>query len=296
MINIVKTVGKSINALVAISPSAAGKLTLNLFCRPIEGRKYKPQDDAFLKKAKWKSIELDGKKIQCYVWGESGKKVLLAHGFNSNATRWRPLVGLLQNSGYQVIALDAPAHGKSDFTRVHAILYAKAISLVIAHFEPDFIVGHSFAGIAFSYYFSYLNYLPVEKIILMGVPNELMDVAKVYFEKLQLNEQVQKAYLSAFEDKFDYDMDYFTLSKMVNKIPFPALIIHDEQDDIASFKGAEEIHKNWKNSVFFGTQKLGHSLQGRNVYNAILESLSERVGERSSELLSSECEKKMEIK
>ena len=55
-------------------------------------------------------------------------------------------------------------------------------------------------------------------------------------------------------------------------VRIPSLIIHDEQDEIASFDGAKLLHQSWGNSsTFVSTQNLGHSLQGRLVYNAILD-------------------------
>lgn len=270
MIDAAKAVGKSINTLARISPSAAGKLALNVFCRPNEGKNYSEKETEFLAKSNWKTVKLDGEDIQCYIWGEGTKKVLLMHGFNSNATRWRPLIGLMQNADYQIIALDAPAHGKSGFSRVNGVLYARTLEAVMAEFRPEYIVGHSFAGIAIAYYFTQMDYLPVQKIVLMGVPDELMEITNVFFKTLALNSSAKRAYFQAFDNKFGYDVDYFTLSNLVQKIPIEGLVIHDEQDDIASFSGAQKIAKNWKNAAFFSTKGLGHSLQGRSVYKAIL--------------------------
>lgn len=163
MIKIEQVVGKTINGLGLVAPKLAGKIMLDLFCRPNKGKKFTAKEQAFLDKAAWKIVLLDGKKIQCYTWGQGGKKVLLAHGFNSNAARWRILCNLLLKEGYQVIALDVPAHGNSDWNRVNGILYASVIEQVMNQFKPDIIVGHSFAGIAYAYYFSKLKSLPVEK-------------------------------------------------------------------------------------------------------------------------------------
>lgn len=273
MIDLVKTVGKAINTLATVAPDTAGKLTLNIFCRPKEGRKFTPKETTFLAKAKWIDLKWRGKKIQCYTWGTGNKKILLAHGFNSNAARWRPLVELLEHSDYQIIALDAPAHGNSAWNRVNGLLYAQVLEVVIEFFRPNFIIGHSFAGIALTYYFSNMKAHTVQRMILMGVPNKLKDINEVFFKMLDLKPAVQKAYFKAFYDKFGHDTDYFTLSTMGQNISIPSLIIHDELDDIASYEGAEELAKSWQNTTFLGTKNLGHSLQGKIVYQKILEFL-----------------------
>ena len=78
------------------------------------------------------------------------------------------------------------------------------------YFKPQIVVGHSFAGIAFSYYFSKMAFIPVEKMVLMGVPNELTDVTNVFFHTINANKKVQAAYYKAFYEKFGYEANYFT--------------------------------------------------------------------------------------
>lgn len=273
MFSIKNVVGTGLNSLAALAPRAAGRLSLDLFCRPISGRNFTKKELAYLNKSTWEPLYFQGKKIQCYVWGEGKEKVFLAHGFNSNAARWRILGSMLEKKGYQVIAMDVPAHGHSDWKRVNGLLYAQTFAQAMQHYQPDYVVGHSFAGIALSYYFTQMECLPVQKIIMMGVPDELRDVTNVFFKELGLKSTVQRAYDDAFKEKFGYPTEYFTLSNMVKQLSFPGLIIHDEQDDVASFEGAKRIYENWPNASFFSTDRYGHSLQGRPVYNAIVQYL-----------------------
>lgn len=275
MIDKVTIAGKAVNGLVHLFPNKIGRLMLDLFCKPTGGQTFTKKEKAFLDKSTWVALYLNGKKIQCYTWGQGKQKILLAHGFNSNASRWRILVNLLKKD-YQVIALDIPAHGNSDWKRVNGLLYAQVIELVMQHFKPQIIVGHSFAGIAFSYYFSKMKFIPVEKMVLMGVPNELTDVTNVFFQAINANKKVQAAYYKAFQEKFGYEAKYFTLSNLLKEVPYPTLIIHDKNDDIASFEGAKMIHQSLSNASFFPTKQLGHSLQGRIVYKEILRFLTDQ--------------------
>ena len=128
------------------------------------------------------------------------------------------LIYLIKN--YQIIALDVPAHGNSDWNRVNGLLYAQVIEVVMRHFSPQFVVGHSFAGIAYAYYFSKMESLPIEKMVLMGVPDDLTDITEVFFQTLGANEKVKAAYFEhknepiyAFEFETDSEkgiIDYFT--------------------------------------------------------------------------------------
>lgn len=266
MSTLAKFVGKTINTLGYIAPNLTGQLMINLFCRPSEGSTFTPKEKAFLDTAIQTTLTFNHKKIQCYTWGKGSKKIFLAHGFNSNASRWRPLVNLLIRSGYHILAIDAPAHGKSDWKMVNGLLYAQVVQVVMNHFQPKYVIGHSFACMAFAYYFSKMESQQVEKIILMGVPNKLDDITKIFFKELDLNHHAQHNYYKAFKNKFGYEVEYFTLSKLFKEVPYPSLIINDEKDEITPIEGAIVLHKNWKNSIFFPTNNLGHSLQGRAVY------------------------------
>ncbi len=270
MIDKVKLAGKTVNGLAQFFPNTIGKLLLNLFCKPLSGKTFTKKEKALLDKGEWITLQLNQKKIQCYTWGQGDRKILLAHGFNSNTGRWRLLINLLMAANYQVIAFDVPAHGNSDWKRVNGLLYAQVLEVVMQYFKPQFLVGHSFAGMAYAYYFSKMEALPIEKMILMGVPNELMDVTKVFFQTLNINEKGQQAYYKAFKEKFGYETNYFTLSKLLKDVSYSCLIIHDKNDEVASFEGARVIHQSMKNGSFFPTENLGHSLQGRVVYREIL--------------------------
>ena len=104
----------------------------------------------------------------------------------------------------------------------------------------------------------------------MGVPNELTDITNVFFQVINANEKVQAAYYKAFQKKFGYEANYFTLSKLLKEAPYPTLIIHDKNDEVASFEGAQMLQHSLKNARLFPTKNLGHSLQGRTVFKEIL--------------------------
>ena len=105
MVDKVKIVGKTVNGLVHLFPNQIGRLMLDLFCRPMKGKIFTKKEKLFLEESIWTPLSLKGKKIQCYTWGQGERKILLAHGFNSNASRWRLLINLLVAANYQVIAI-----------------------------------------------------------------------------------------------------------------------------------------------------------------------------------------------
>jgi hypothetical protein len=99
-----------LNSLSAFSEKKAGNITIRLFGSPRKGLLL-GADTEFLKSAKWETLQLNGHNIQTYHWAGTGARVLLAHGWESNSARWKPLISLLQAQNYDIVAMDAPRHG-----------------------------------------------------------------------------------------------------------------------------------------------------------------------------------------
>src|SRR5690606_34599252 len=98
--------------------------------------KLNDEETDYLKSAAQKTIIYETISIKTYCW--SGKKdtVLLVHGWESNAFRWKDLIEILKAADYNIIALDAPAHGDSGSKIFNAVLYSECINMVIRHFKP----------------------------------------------------------------------------------------------------------------------------------------------------------------
>ena len=81
-------------------------------------------------------------------WGSpEAPTVLLAHGWNSRRSHWSAFVPELRDSGFRVVAVDAPAHGDSPGDRANVLAYGKALRAVGEELGPlAGIVGHSFGA------------------------------------------------------------------------------------------------------------------------------------------------------
>lgn len=267
-------VGKCLNFLSYILPSKAGAIAYRLFCTPQKGRTFNKKEERFLNSAQQSSLSVRDFEIQTYVWEGGAEKVLLAHGWDSNVARWRGLVPILQKAGLTIIALDAPAHGKSGSKIANGILYAEAIQeAVIAH-KPDYVIGHSFGGMSAAFYFSDYEALEIKKLILLGTPSKLSTIMANFNEVLGLGAKAQKATGNYFKKAIGFDIDYFAVESYIKKVELPGLVMHDEQDQIAPYSEAMAVHENWKGSSLFATQGLGHSMQAGSVFRRIVEELT----------------------
>ena len=269
-----KSIGFGLNILSYIAPTLSGSWSLNLFCRPREGR-IKLTDANFLQSCtSTQDIISKGKNIKSYIWNETGKKViLLLHGWESNSARWQFLLPDLIRNDFKVVAIDAPAHGDSGYRLFSIFTYADAIEATVNRFKPNHIIGHSIGGSTLCYYLTHYKVPSFDKVILMGVPSRLSSLTEIYHQILGLSSLTARNMERYFEEKYQAKLDYYSNSEFCKKIRIPTLIIHDKDDDIAKVEDGIQYDKSLPDSKLVITEKLGHRLQDPFVFSNIVKFL-----------------------
>ncbi|NAS32412.1 alpha/beta fold hydrolase [Flavobacteriaceae bacterium R38] len=265
-------IGKYINTLSIIAPKKAMLKAAHIFSTPRKGNVQEHQYE-FLEKAKATSFTYENYTIQTYQWHGNGKTILLAHGWESNSFRWRKLIKELQKKDFNIIAIDAPAHGNSSGTSFNVPLYTECVEKTFEKFSPEIIIGHSLGGMTAIYHqYKYSNPL-VKKIVVLAPPSELSRIMKDYQKILNLDTKILKNLERHYKNRFGFNFDEFSVAEFSKTLKQPGLIIHDETDNITPMIESETIHKNWKASAMIKTNGFDHSLQDKNVYNYILDFL-----------------------
>jgi len=264
-----KIIGSYINTVYSVAPNKATKRAFKIFCTPRKGS-ILPHREDFLNSAKSNIIEHNNTLVQTYHWKGNNDTVLLIHGWDSNAFRWKSLVTRLQKENYNIIALDAPAHGNSQGSILNVPLYTEFVKLVVEMHEPKHIIGHSIGGMTTIYQQYKYPHPKTEKLVILGAPSELQDFVNQYQSILSLNNKVIKSLEADIKNRFGFKSNEFSISSFAKKIKIEGLIIHDENDSVALFKDGEAIHNNWNNSTLIKTKGLGHSLHNNSVYKDII--------------------------
>jgi pimeloyl-ACP methyl ester carboxylesterase len=78
--------------------------------------------------------------------------IVLVHGAWSDATAWNAVIPHLKEKGYEVIAVNLPAHGTdtTSFAGIALTTYVKAVEDAIGDRKNVILVGHSMAGLVIS--------------------------------------------------------------------------------------------------------------------------------------------------
>ncbi|TNJ46156.1 alpha/beta hydrolase [Tamlana fucoidanivorans] len=264
-----KLIGKAINSIAVLSPYLAAKLAVFLFSKP-RNAKLDHEAKTYLNTADKKNIIHQGFHIKTYHWQGNGETILLVHGWDSNSYRWKDLIELLKQEHYNIISVDAPAHGASGNKIFNAPLYAECLNEVIKAFKPQTIVGHSIGGTATAIALTNHNLPSICKIVLLGAPSNLEISVNNYITMMGYNTKVSNAINNYYFKHFGQFPKYYNVDNFFSKITAKGLIIHDKKDNIISFKEALDIHRAYKNSELIKTIGLGHRLRSETVYQHIL--------------------------
>lgn len=271
MVNpIIKIIGNTLNAISYVSPKYASEKAIHLFATPRQGRVLKNQK-AFLDSAETLHLKHEDLNITTYRWKGNGKTILLAHGWESNTHRWEALIVRLKTLDYNIVSLDAPAHGGSSGKQFNAILYSECINVVAKQYKPNIIVGHSVGGMSSGFYQKNYQNKDLEKLVLLGAPSEFTGVFKRYVDMMSYNKRIENGINNLVVERYNKQPSYFSLANFAKTINTETLIIHDVDDKIIPYKDAKLLSENLKNGTLISTKGYGHSLRNDVVYNHVID-------------------------
>ena len=269
-----------LNGTAAMTRRGAGRIGYYLLTAP-RRLADDPGTDEFTKDADREMLHLNGTDICTYHWPGEGPSVLLLHGWESSTARWHKLFPQLRENGYDIYALDAPAHGRSGGKRFNIFAYCQVIQAYFEHRgrAQDIWIGHSGGGMASIYFCSQAQFTFRPKdLVCMAVPGELVNFIDKFCSFLGANERVKYGIEQNFMRKMQTRFADVNFKEFVKRIGVPGLIIHDEEDDVAPIEGARVMHDNWSDSRLATTQGYGHSLAGDQVPTLIISYLQRAGG------------------
>ncbi len=264
-----KLYGFYFNTISLFSKKRSAEKALQVFSFPRKGKIQEFQKE-FLDSAKQQKLVTEEGMVQLYYWEGTGKTIFMAHGWESNAWRWKYLIDPLRKLGYTIIALDAPAHGNSDGTDFTAVKYSRVIRTVVELYEPEIIIGHSVGALASSYQESETPHCFVEKMVLLGSPNKLEVIMRNYQDLVGFTDRVYNSLDQLLHSIYGFHIKDFNAEDFISKIKCPILLVHSKEDTVVSYKSMEQIAANSSSSRTYFSKTGGHSLHTDEVVQQIL--------------------------
>jgi hypothetical protein len=254
-----KYIRTKFSLLSAISKKTAAKKAFELFCTP-QYRNKKKLPPIF-ERAEKLSFAFHRSTVKGYRWNAgSDKKLLILHGFESSVINFDRYVVPLVNSGYCVMAFDAPAHGRSSGKIINVLIYKELINYVNTHYGPvKNFIAHSMGGLALSVAVEEWHHDERYKIVLIAPATETTTAANSLFKLLKLDTGVRTAFDQLIEKEGKAPIDWFSIARAAQNIHAQVLWCHDKDDDMTPLSDvAPIIEKGYSNFNFFITEGLGH--------------------------------------
>ena len=249
-----------LNFLSAINKKKAAEEVFRLFCTPLT--RGKTEEHELFKKGEALSFVCEGKRIKGYRCNKGGtKKILLLHGFSSSCQHFARYVEPLVAKNYEVLAFDAPAHGRSEGITSNAIDYAQMIIKVNELYGPvNGYIAHSFGGISVMLALEDIPHSSDTHVVLIAPATETHTAIDGAFNILSLkNNALRKVVDTIILEKSGKSTEWFSIRRAIKYISARVLWIHDTDDDITPLSDALKVKDDAPSNVeFIITSSLGH--------------------------------------
>jgi pimeloyl-ACP methyl ester carboxylesterase len=245
--------------LSTISKKKAAVKAFKLFCTP-QHRNRKKLPPVF-EKAERLNFTFEGLRIQGYRWNHPmSKKVLIVHGFESSVVNFDRYVKPLIKAGYEVLAFDAPAHGRSSGKTIDVIAYKNFIYNINENFGPiQSFIAHSFGGLALSLSLEEMSHDKSFKVVLIAAAAETTTAVNTFFNFLKLNDGVRKEFEALIETVSGHPSTWFSIARIAPTLKANVLWLQDKDDEMTPLSDVSPIMEMlYPNFEFFITEGLGH--------------------------------------
>lgn len=269
-----KMYGFYFNILHLFSKEKSADLALRVFSIPRKG-KILPHQKEFLSTARTQQIAFEDGLFTLYHWKGNGPTVLLNHGWESNSYRWKYLIEPLQKLDYNILSIDAPAHGASDGNLFTAVKYSRIIKDTIELYQPKIVIAHSVGAMATIFQESQSVHEFIEKFVFLGSPNRLEVIMRGYQSLTSFNNSVYNSLNNSLKSKFGFHIEEFCAANFAMAIKVPALVVHNPDDLIVPYKAMDEIAAAMPLATTYTSQTGGHSLYTQEVIDEVITFLKE---------------------
>jgi hypothetical protein len=198
-----------------------------------------------------------GHGLSAIRWGKGKRKILLMHGWESRATQMYGLASALVADGCQVIAIDAPCHGRSKGEQSNPVAFAQAIVAADQELGPfDGAVGHSMGAVALA--IAREAGANLGRYALVSSPACLYDTLIVFCDFMGLSPRCTERFVQHVESEVGRparELDVGLL--LADHTPRP-LLVHDRNDREIPYESVATIKRALSDVKIWSSNDLGH--------------------------------------
>jgi esterase/lipase len=255
----VRYIRTKLSLLGKISKRKAAEKAFEIFTTP--PTRVKKDLPPVFKKAESLQFTFQDTRICGYRWNSpKEKKVLILHGFESSAVNFERYIQPLVKKGYEVLAFDAPAHGRSGGKIINAVDYKNFIQHILEAYGPvtNFIT-HSFGGLALSLALEEVAHDESWKAVFIAPATESERAMKNFFHLVKPDDDIKKEFQQLVEEANGKPLSWYSVARASAHIKAQVLFLQDKLDLQTPFADVEPIiQKAYPNFRFVISEGLGH--------------------------------------
>jgi pimeloyl-ACP methyl ester carboxylesterase len=190
--------------------------------------------------------------------------VLLIHGWAAEAAFMAAFAEPLRRIGFEVVALDLPAHGRSKGQSTNLAACARAAHGVAQLYAPlHGIVAHSLGGLVALWLAEggppLPSKVPVGKIALLACPNHFVDVARAFGAEHHLCRAAQSGFEMHLSRVGHRPVEGFSAERLLGTIESGVLSLHSRDDDTVPYSDALAIAAAGSKAILHSFERIGHA-------------------------------------
>lgn len=243
-----------------VAPNTVARIAKHMMFSPTRPKLHESAR-SILAEARTDELTIGGERVCHYIWGEAGspgRRVLLVHGWCGDAGQMTAFVEPLRQAGYQVVAIDLPAHGKSSGSTAS-----------VKHFEPCIanaaktygqfhgVIAHSLGAAAVTFAMS--RGFQTERVVFFGPVSRYDSVWKYSQRLMNLPSKVMPLVVQRAQEWLGITFDEMEPALLAPKLATPLLVVHDRGDRESPFEDGTVLVAKWPDAKMLATEKMGHT-------------------------------------
>lgn len=236
-------------------------MAFRLFCTPQQ--RWAEKGSPLFARGKRVSFKFEGHTIRGRIWLPASppiKKALIAHGFESSSQVFEGYIAALLDKGYEVVAFDAPAHGRSGGRRVTLPKYVGVLRVIEQNYGPfNAYIGHSLGGLALALFLETSPHNENTRLVLIAPAVETSTALHTFARLLHLEPAVVREIDDYIQETGGQHIAWYSLRRALHNIHARILYLQDDDDKITPSREARNIRGDGHRAIgFIFTKGLGH--------------------------------------
>lgn len=246
-------------------PGLTARMFLSMYSRPPK-RKLRESHLAVKQKAaaapmRFSRYPFDERPITIYTyrWGQPGKKILLLHGWGGSPFDFRQMITALVNAGYEVIGIDAPAHGASEGRQTNLVQWMHVLEQLLGRIGPvHAIVGHSLGGLSAALALVHKQ-VQVPRLVMVSSAVSAPVFFRETFQLFRIPDRVMPRVQEIIIKTLQNDLRQLDLFKHIDQIKAGKILIaYDENDGVVKQEQIEDFLRQYPSIQSLKISSEGH--------------------------------------